>query len=52
LNPSKNTLHIETHPLKNLKRDDSAKKFGEMIKTIPLDKLSKFESVINELNET
>jgi DNA-binding Xre family transcriptional regulator len=48
--PSKTTLHIETHPLKSLKRDDSAQKFSEMIKTIPLDKLSKFESVINELN--
>lgn len=48
--PSKTTLHVENHPLKNLKRDDSAQKFVELIKTIPLEQLSRFESVLSELN--
>lgn len=50
--PSKNTQNAENHPLKNLKRDDSPQKFSEMIKTIPLDKLSRFETVIKELDQT
>lgn len=49
--PSKNTLNTENHPLKNLKRDDSSQKISEMLKTIPLEKLGKIESLINDLKE-
>ena len=49
--PSKNTLNAENHPLKNLKRDDSSQKISEMLKTIPLEKLGKIESLMNDLTE-
>lgn len=49
--PSKNTLNQENHPLKDLRRDDSSQNFREMIKTIPLEKLNRIESLLNELKD-
>jgi len=49
--PSANTQNAENHPLKNLRRTKSAQKVSEMLRNIPLDKISRIESLLGESAE-
>lgn len=46
--PSASVQNAENHPLKNLRRSKSAQKVSEMLKNIPLDKISNLESLLAE----
>lgn len=46
--PSSNTQNAENHPLKNLRRTQTTQKISEMLKNIPLDKISQIESLLGE----
>lgn len=50
--PSKDTQNVENHPLKNLRRTQSAQKISEMLKNIPLDKISQIETLLAESDKT
>lgn len=42
------TVLGENHPLKSLKRTETVRKFSEIVKEIPLEKLSRIEALLNE----
>ena len=50
--PSANARDTENHPLKNLRRTQSVQQISEMLKNIPLDKISQIESLLGEPAQT
>ncbi|GEM_PF-7025067 len=47
--PDKNTVNLETHPLKALQREGTATSFNELIRNVPLDKIGRIEEMISNL---
>jgi hypothetical protein len=47
--PDKNTVIGENHPLQTLKRDKSTTSVSELVKDLPLEKISQLETFVNEL---
>ena len=43
------SVSTERHPLKMLRRAKNSRKFTDMVKTIPLDKLNQIESLLEEI---
>jgi len=48
--PDKNSAVPENHPLKSLAKDKSAPPISEMVRDLPVEKLSELEAIINNLN--
>lgn len=44
--PSKLAVNIENHPLKGLRRDNSAATLTQMLRNLPLDKLGQVENLL------
>lgn len=47
--PGKNTLVADNHPLKSLVKQKIAPPISEMVKDVPVEKLAKLETLINDL---
>lgn len=47
--PEANSLTAEGHPLQALKRGEAPKNITEIVKEIPLDKLDRVESLLDQL---
>jgi DNA-binding Xre family transcriptional regulator len=47
--PNASAPVAENHPLKELKREKPAQSFSQMVKDLPVEKMSELESIINEL---
>ncbi|HQU86817.1 MAG TPA: helix-turn-helix transcriptional regulator [Pyrinomonadaceae bacterium] len=50
--PSKDTQNAATHPLRNLKREANVESIKQILKNIPLDQISKLDSILEEMNKT
>lgn len=44
--PDKDTVNVEAHPLKGLRREGTTMSYTEMIRNIPLDKVAEIETLL------
>lgn len=47
--PDKGTVNAETHALKRLRRDGKASSYSELIRAVPLNKISEVETALANL---
>lgn len=48
--PSANTHHVDSHPLRGLRRDKTAARYNELLRSVPLDKIGDVETMLERLS--